>query len=103
LPDLEVRFETPPGDQAQVDFAQFQLQFTDEPTITRALVALCIAQPVRFGMQQGVQGLFHATPYHPIEVGLDPIIMVAFRFNQIRGRQPYSIVRNVPYVIMAQL
>src|SRR6516165_9056554 len=27
--------ETPPGDQAQVDFAQFQLQFTDEPTITR--------------------------------------------------------------------
>src|SRR5262249_52430246 len=26
---------TPPGDQAQVDFAQFQLQFTDEPTITR--------------------------------------------------------------------
>ena len=31
----EVRFETPPGEQAQVDFAQFQLQFTDEPTITR--------------------------------------------------------------------
>jgi transposase len=35
LPRFEVRFETPPGDQAQVDFAQFQLQFTDEPTITR--------------------------------------------------------------------
>jgi transposase len=35
LPAFEVRFETPPGDQAQVDFAQFQLQFTDEPTITR--------------------------------------------------------------------
>jgi hypothetical protein len=34
-PPFEVRFETPPGDQAQVDFAQFQLQFTDEPTITR--------------------------------------------------------------------
>ena len=34
-PGFEVRFETPPGDQAQVDFAQFQLQFTDEPTITR--------------------------------------------------------------------
>jgi Mu transposase, C-terminal domain/Integrase core domain len=32
---LRIRFETPPGDQAQVDFAQFQLQFTDEPTITR--------------------------------------------------------------------
>jgi transposase len=35
LPDFEVRFETPPGDQAQVDFAQFQLRFTDEPTVTR--------------------------------------------------------------------
>ena len=34
-PGFEVRFETPPGDQAQVDFAQFQLQFTDEPAITR--------------------------------------------------------------------
>ena len=27
LPRFEVRFETPPGEQAQVDFAQFQLQF----------------------------------------------------------------------------
>jgi transposase len=32
---FEVRFETPPGDQAQVDFAQFQVQFTDEPAVTR--------------------------------------------------------------------
>jgi transposase len=35
LPTFEVRFETPPGDQAQVDFAQFQVVFTDEPTETR--------------------------------------------------------------------
>lgn len=26
-----VRFETPPGHQAQVDFAQFQVRFTDQP------------------------------------------------------------------------
>lgn len=32
---LEDRFETPPGDQAQVDFALFQVQFTDEPAVTR--------------------------------------------------------------------
>ena len=32
---FEVRFETPPGDQAQVDFAQFQVAFTDEPAVTR--------------------------------------------------------------------
>ena len=29
-PAVEVRFETPPGDQAQVDFAQFQVAFTDD-------------------------------------------------------------------------
>lgn len=32
---FEVRFETAPGEQGQVDFAQFQLVFTDEPTIPR--------------------------------------------------------------------
>ena len=31
----EVRFETPPGHQGQVDFAQFQVVFTDEPTTPR--------------------------------------------------------------------
>jgi transposase len=34
-PVFEVRFETPPGDQAQVDFAQFQVAFADEPGVTR--------------------------------------------------------------------
>ena len=32
---FEPRFETPPGHQAQVDFAQFHVAFTDEPTTTR--------------------------------------------------------------------
>jgi transposase len=35
LPAFEVRFETPPGAQAQVDFAHFQVVFTDEPAVTR--------------------------------------------------------------------
>src|ERR1700730_8897065 len=35
LPAFEVRFETPPGEQAQVDFAHFQVIFTDEPSVTR--------------------------------------------------------------------
>src|SRR5215211_3368871 len=32
---VEVRFETPPGEQAQVDLARFEVAFTDEPGITR--------------------------------------------------------------------
>ncbi|WGF90205.1 IS21 family transposase [Marinivivus vitaminiproducens] len=32
---FEVRFETPPGEQAQVDFARFHVVFTDEPTTPR--------------------------------------------------------------------
>jgi transposase len=34
-PPFEVRFETPPGHQAQADFAQFQVVFTDEPAVMR--------------------------------------------------------------------
>jgi transposase len=36
---FELRFETPPGDQAQVDFARFEVTFTDEPG-TRRIVWL---------------------------------------------------------------
>jgi transposase len=32
---FEVRFETPPGEQAQVDLARFEAEFTDEPEVTR--------------------------------------------------------------------
>ncbi len=34
-PRFEVRFETAPGEQGQVDFARFQGVFTDEPTTPR--------------------------------------------------------------------
>jgi transposase len=33
----EVRFETPPGRQAQVDFAHFRTVFTDEPSVERII------------------------------------------------------------------
>jgi transposase len=35
VPPFEVRFETPPGEQAQVDFAQFEVIFADEPGAVR--------------------------------------------------------------------
>ncbi len=31
---FEVRFETPPFEQAQVDLARFEVEFTDEPRVT---------------------------------------------------------------------
>jgi transposase len=34
---FEVRFETPPGRQAQVDFAHFRTEFTDEPGLERVV------------------------------------------------------------------
>jgi len=37
LKPFEVRFETPPGEQAQVDFARFEVEFTDEPGVTRII------------------------------------------------------------------
>jgi transposase len=36
-PEFEVRFETPPGRQAQVDFAHFRTVFTDEPGVERVI------------------------------------------------------------------
>src|SRR5689334_14594280 len=36
-PQFEVRFETPPGRQAQVDFAHFRTVFTDEPGVERII------------------------------------------------------------------
>ena len=37
VPPFEVRFETPPGRQAQVDFAHFRTVFTDEPGVERII------------------------------------------------------------------
>jgi hypothetical protein len=76
-------------------------------------------------LKQSVQCLLHRPPDHPVQVILDPLIvdrdeiahrtrcilghggsplvgLVAFshhQMSQIRGRQPYPIVRKILYVI----
>src|SRR5262249_6102333 len=45
------------------------------PTRLAALVALRIAQLVRFGLQQSVQRLLHAPSHDPVEVVLDPLVV----------------------------
>jgi transposase len=60
---FEVRFETPPGEQAQVDFAYFQTAFTDEPGVIRTvwLFSLVLAHSRmmwgRFVLRQDMQTL----------------------------------------------
>jgi transposase len=81
---FEVRFETPPGYQAQVDFARFVTFFTDEPEIARIvwLFSLVLGHSrhifARFVMHQDLQTLlrchmlaFEAVGGVPIEILYD--------------------------------
>ena len=81
---FEVRFETPPGYQAQVDFARFVTTFTDEPGIIRIiwLFSLVLGHSrhifARFVMHQDLQTLlrchmlaFAAIDGVPIEILYD--------------------------------
>ena len=54
---FERRFETAPGKQAQVDFAQFQAEFSDEPGIVRILWLFTII----LGHSRWLWGKFCAT------------------------------------------
>ena len=62
---FEVRFETPPGCQAQVDFARFVTTFTDEPEMSRIvwLFSLVLGYSrhifARFVRHQDLQTLLH--------------------------------------------
>src|SRR5262249_40863968 len=40
-----------------------------------ALIAGGVAQPIRLGIEQGVQRLLHGAPHHPVEVALDPLVV----------------------------
>ena len=81
---FEVRFETAPGHQAQVDFARFVVSFENEPGITRIvwLFALVLGHSrhivARFGLHQDLQTLlrchmsaFEAIGGVPIEILYD--------------------------------
>src|SRR5271169_4106168 len=106
---------------------QLALVVTGPPIATglAALVTLRIAQPIRLSVQQGVQRLLHAAAHHAVEVALDPLIvnrddiaqstrcilghggfllltwlrLATSSSARFGGRQPYPIVRNIPYVI----
>jgi hypothetical protein len=92
------------------------------PTRLAALIALRIAQPIRLGIEQCVQRLLtvpRTTRSRWLLIRTSSIVMTLFsglgvssdipscwpgcvshlQFSQIRGRQPYLIVRKILYVI----
>lgn len=76
---FEVRFETPAGYQAQVDFARFVTEFTDQPGVARIiwLFSLVLGHSryifARFVMHQDLQTLLRCHMYALEVIGGVPI------------------------------
>ena len=104
---FEVRFETPPGWQAQVDFAHFRTVFADEPGVERVvwLFSLVLGHSrmlwARFVPQQDLQTLLrcHAAAFEalggaPAEILYDRMKTVVDREMVQDGPEPGHIVYN---------
>ena len=100
---FEVRFETPPGRQAQVDFAHFRTVFTDEPGVERVvwLFSLVLGHSRmlwgRFVPQQDMQTLLrcHAAAFEalggvPAEILYDRMRTVFVREDPEAGNIVYN-------------
>lgn len=100
---FEVRFETPPGRQAQVDFAHFRTVFADEPGVERVvwLFSLVLGHSrmlwARFVPQQDLQTLLrcHAAAFEalggvPAEVLYDRMRTVFLREDPDAGHVVYN-------------
>jgi len=100
---FEVRFETPPGRQAQVDFAHFRTVFTDEPGTERVvwLFSLVLGHSRmlwgRFVPQQDLQTLLrcHAAAFEalggaPAEILYDRMRTVFVREDPDAGHIVYN-------------
>ena len=106
---FEVRFETGPGEQGQVDFAQFQVTFTDEPTTQRIvwlfsmvlgysrmiwarfvvhqdLVSTGTEVSPDVGFQNSLPGRFWFRGSAGVVIGLDPPRRAAAAFRRRRRR-----------------
>ena len=104
---FEVRFETPPGHQAQVDFAHFRTEFTDEPGVERVvwLFSLVLGHSRmlwgRFVPQQDMQTVLrcHAAAFEalggaPAEILYDRMKTVVDREAPQDGPEGGHIVYN---------
>lgn len=114
-PPFEVRFETPPGRQAQVDFAHFRTVFTDEPGVERVvwLFSFVLGHSRmlwgRFVPHQDMQTLLrcHAAAFEalggtPTEILYDRMKTVVDREEPQGGAEPGHIVYNRTLVEFAR-
>jgi len=112
---FEVRFETPPGRQAQVDFAHFRTVFTDEPGVERVvwLFSLVLGHSRmlwgRFVAQQDMQTVLrcHAAAFEalggaPAEILYDRMKTVVDRKAPQDGPEAGHIVYNRTLVEFAR-
>jgi transposase len=115
LGGFEVRFETPPGRQAQVDFAHFRTVFTDEPGVERVvwLFSLVLGHSRmlwgRFVQQQDMQTVLrcHAAAFEalggaPAEILYDRMKTVVDREVPQDGPEAGHIVYNRTLVDFAR-
>ena len=114
-PTFEVRFETPPSRQAQVDFAHFRTVYTDEPGVERVvwLFSLVLGHSRmlwgRFVPQQDMQTVLrcHAAAFEalagaPAEILYDRMRTVVDREAPQDGPEPGHIVYNRSLVEFAR-
>ena len=112
---FEVRFETPPGRQAQVDFAHFRTVFTDEPGVERVvwLFSMVLGHSRmlwgRFVPQQDMQTVLrcHAAAFEalggaPAEILYDRMKTVVDREAPQDGPEGGHIVYNRTLVEFAR-
>jgi len=112
---FEVRFETPPGRQGQVDFAHFRTEFTDEPGLERVvwLFSMVLGHSRmlwgRFVPQQDMQTVLrcHAAAFEalggaPGEIVYDRMKTVVDREAPQDGPEGGHIVYNRTLVAFAR-
>ena len=106
----EVRFETPPGCQAQVDFARFVTTFADEPGITRIvwLFSLVLGHSryifAQFVMHQDLQTLLRCHMLAFTAIGGVPLEILYDRMKTaVTGEDAdRNIIYNRSLVALAQ-
>ena len=109
-PRFEVRFETAPGEQGQVDFARFQLVFADEPTTPRIVwlfsMVLGYSRLVwaRFVMHQDLATVLrcHVAAFEALGGAPRELLYDRMRTAVIGERDPGGIIYNRALIDLAR-